>query len=306
MSQTLHVNGELPLIMEPDELESLLHDRAGQDSQGNQGHQGPQPLVVDLSDAEKYQARHIPGAVHLDVSRLMRKAPPAMGLLPTGEQLDALFQDLGLTPDTHVVAYDSEGSGRASRLLWTLDVAGHQAYSLLNGGAMAWFQEGHPAATGPGPEQAENPPGRGHYPIADIANAPAQADKHWLLENLGRDDLAVLDARSPAEFSGDDRRADRGGHIPGAANLNWTDALDPDNHGRLRSAQELLDMLRARGITPDREVVTHCQTHHRSALLWVVLKSLGFQRVRGYAGSWSEWGNALDTPVETGGPRVGS
>ena len=271
---------DIPLILEPDELEQLL-DR-------------PQLLVVDLSDIEKYRHRHVPSAVHLEYSRLLRQQPPAMGLLPTAAELAAVFSELGLTPDTHVVAYDSEGNGRASRLLWTLDVVGHEGYSLLNGGARAWFEEGHPAESG------VNLPAASVYTVEDTDNADALADRKWILDNLQRDDLVVLDARSADEFSGLDRRAARSGHIPGAVNLNWTDTTDPAENGRLRPAGELMELLTDRGVTPEREVVTHCQTHHRSSLMWVVLKSLGYERVRGYPGSWSEWGNHPDTPIATG------
>ncbi|MEX0732916.1 MAG: sulfurtransferase [Aquisalimonadaceae bacterium] len=274
------MTADLPLLIEADELEAMLGT--------------PGLLIVDLSDPEKYRQKHIPGAVHLAYSRLNRQQPPAMGLLPAVADLSALLSELGLRADTHVVAYDSEGGGRASRLLWTLDVVGHQGYSLLNGGARAWFEEGHPAET-----QA-NTPSPSDYSVADVDGAAALADKAWLMSNLERRDVAILDARTPAEFSGEDVRAARGGHIPGAANLNWTDTLDPDNNNRFRPAGELLRMLQERGITPDREVITHCQTHHRSALTWVVLKLLGFERARGYPGSWSEWGNAEDTPVERG------
>lgn len=271
---------DLPLILEPDELEALLGT--------------PGLLVIDLSDAEKHRARHVPGAVHLEFSRLIRQQPPAMGLLPTESDLSALFSAIGLMPDTHVVAYDSEGGGRASRLLWTLDVIGHQGYSFLNGGAVAWFEEGHPAET------EINNPAPSEYSAHDTGGAAALADKRWVLDNLDRGEVVALDARSPAEYAGTDARAARAGHIPGAASLNWTETLDPDSNSRFRPAGELLSMLRDRGITPDREVVAYCQTHHRSALVWVALKSLGYERVRGYAGSWSEWGNAQDTPVESG------
>ncbi|MDX1513585.1 MAG: rhodanese-like domain-containing protein, partial [Gammaproteobacteria bacterium] len=90
----------------------------------------------------------------------------------------------------------------------------------------------------------------------------------------------------------------RGGHIPGAVNFNWTDAMDPEAQRRLRPRERLLEDLADLGVTPDREVVTYCQTHRRSSHTYVVLKSLGFERVRGYPGSWSDWGNDPSTPVE--------
>ncbi|MCC5811053.1 MAG: sulfurtransferase [Ectothiorhodospiraceae bacterium] len=269
---------ELPLLMEPDELERLLGI--------------PGLLVVDLSDADSYADHHVPGAVRMDFPHLVRQEPPAMGLLPKEEDLTNIFSGIGLTPDTHVVACDNTGGGRAARLLWTLDVVGHERYSMLNGGIKAWAAEGHPVEAG------HNQPSPSRYKVTLPADPESRADMNYLLQRLGSSDLAILDARSPAEYDGSDRRAAKGGHIPGAVNLNWTDMIDADSNGRLKPAGELLDMLRERRVTPDKEVVTHCQTHHRSALTWVALRALGFHKVKGYDGSWSEWGNDPKTPVE--------
>lgn len=269
----------LPLLVEPEELRERLDD--------------PRLRIVDLSDEAAYVQQHIPGAVHLTYAWLVRKTPPALGLLPDEQALSAVFAEIGLTPEHHVVAYDNEGNGRASRLLWTLDVCGHRAWSLLNGGSHAWFNEGHPGETG------MNTPDPGHYPVSLPVEPAALADRDWLLRHLDDPGVAVLDARSPAEFDGVDVRAARGGHIPGAVNLEWTRLLDRERNLRLLPDEQLQALLSERGIHPDQEVVTHCQTHHRSALSYVVLRYLGYDRVRGYAGSWSEWGNDPETPVES-------
>jgi len=266
----------LPLVVEPDELQAALGD--------------DQILVVDLSQAQFYHQSHIPGAAHIDYARLIAAKPPVMGLLPDATQLSALFSSLGLNKTHHVVAYDNEGGGRASRLLWTLEVAGHHRYSLLNGGFNAWRNEAHPIDTRPAVTVAKP------Y-TAHLNNNEAIADKQFILAHLKAAETCLVDCRSPAEYAGQDLRARRGGHIPGAVNIEWSRALDPQQHMRLKSKEELAALYRPAGITADKQVIVYCQTHHRSALSYIVLKSLGY-RVRGYPGSWSEWGNDPDTPIE--------
>lgn len=268
----------LPLLVEPAELEQHLSD--------------PRLLLIDLSSPQSNTIGHIPGAVQLDYSALVRAKPPVMGLIPDEEQLTELFSALGLTPERHVVAYDDERNGRASRLLWTLDAIGHFDYSLLNGGLRAWRAEQRPLEAEPGMPVAST------YQ-AKLRNPAARAERDYILRHLDDNQTLVLDVRSPGEYSGEDVRAQRGGHIPGAVNFEWTQAMDPDNHMRLRPAIELRTLLEARGVTPDKTIITHCQSHHRSAHTYVVLKSLGYPNVRGYDGAWSEWGNAPDVPIET-------
>lgn len=266
----------LPLLIEPEQLQAHLDD--------------PHVLIVDLSDPISYAAGHIPGAVSLGYAELIRPIPPAMGLMATTVHLSEVLSSLGLTPERQVVAYDNEGNGRAARLLWTLAVLGHKRLSLLNGGRFAW-EAGGPFETRSRPVQPST------YQ-AWLGNLAALAEKNWLLAQLGRPDLALLDARTPAEYAGMDVRAARGGHIPGAVNLNWTDVMDPLRQLRLQPESALRAMLEARGVTPDKEVVVYCQTHHRSAHTYWVLRHLGYPRVRGYAGAWSEWGNDPQMPIE--------
>ncbi|HEX5514264.1 MAG TPA: sulfurtransferase [Gammaproteobacteria bacterium] len=267
----------LPIVVEPEQLQPVLGD--------------PRLLLVDLSDPANYVAHHLPGAVNLPFPAIISPQPPAMGMLPDTAQLSAVLSAVGLTEDRHVVAYDGEGSGRASRLLWTLDALGHPGLSLLDGGLAAWAAAGGPLESGnvaPQPSQY----------VAKLRNPAAVADLDYIRSHLGDSEVIVLDTRSAAEYSGVDQRAARAGHIPGAVNFDWTRAMDPQRHRRLLPAQTLRSMLQDLGVTPDKEVITHCQTHHRSAHTYVMLKHLGYDRVRGYPGSWSEWGNRDDTPVE--------
>ncbi|MFW6345627.1 MAG: sulfurtransferase [Halomonas sp.] len=268
----------LPLIVEPDQLAEQLDE--------------PSLLIIDVPmRAESYAEGHVPGAVFLDKSRLMRGDREVPCREPTVAQLSALFSELGLTRDTHVVAYDDEGGGWAGRLLWTLELIGHTRYSYLNGGIHAWREAGQPVATVP------TTPTPGDYE-AEILKPEVAIDRSELVERLGEQGFAIWDARSPAEYRGEKGDNRRLGHIPGAVNMEWTDAMDRQRALRLRDYAELITELEALGLTPDMEVVTHCQSHHRSGFTWLVGRALGFAKIRGYAGSWKEWGNRDDTPIE--------
>lgn len=267
-----------PDIIEPAELEPRLDEK--------------DLLLVDMRALPAYAGGHIPNAVQLDYAAIVRSEPPVGGLLPDPDYLGRLLGGLGLGPERHVVAYDDEGCGRAARLLWTLAALGHRRCSLLNGGLIAWCQEQRPLQTG---EVAPRP---ADY-RAEFARADVVADRGYILSRLGDEDFLPLDTRSAAEYNGADLRAARGGHIPGAAHFDWVDAIDRSRATRLVEDRALRERLAALGVTPDKEIVTYCQTHHRSSHTFVVLKHLGFPRVRGYHGAWSDWGNAADTPVES-------
>ena len=267
-----------PLILEPEALE----ERLGEENL----------IIVDLSGSKVHARYHIPGAVHLGYGEIVARRDPVGGLLPEETQLSQAMSAIGLTPETHVVAYDDEGGGKAARLLWTFDSIGHRAYSLLNGGLHAWANEVHPLTDRP------TEPRRSDYRARVDPQSTALATCDYILEHLDDPSVALLDARSPEEYRGLRRYSARAGHIPGAVNMDWVNGMDQNRNLRLRDAAALTKELNALGVTPEKTVVTYCQTHHRSAYSYVMLKWLGFPSVKGYAGSWSEWGNRDDTPVE--------
>ena len=267
----------LPLVVEPDLLERHL------------GH--PSLVVVDLGKADTYARGHVPGALFLDYGRLILGRPPAPGLVPPRAQLETEFSGLGIGPDSHVVACDDEGGGKAARLLWTLELLGHRRYSLLNGGLHAWASEGHPLEAVPARPRPR--------PFTAVWNPAPLADRDYVLAHLGDPQVALLDTRSPEEFTGRRCFATRCGHIPGAVNMDWTLAMDRGRNLRLLPEDELRALFLDRDVTPDREVIVYCQTHHRSSHTWLVLRHLGYEQVRGYAGAWAEWGNDPETPIET-------
>ncbi|MNF88519.1 Thiosulfate sulfurtransferase [compost metagenome] len=165
---------------------------------------------------------------------------------------------------------------------------GHRQYHYLDGGLQAWLAEDRPLSS----EQ----PAACAGPLELTLDDDPTASREYLQSRLGAADLAIWDARSPAEYRGDKALAAKAGHIPGAVNLEWTAAMDPARALRIR--RDLPALLASLGISPDKEIITHCQTHHRSGFTYLVAKALGYPRVKAYAGSWGEWGNHPDTPVE--------
>ena len=194
---------------------------------------------------------------------------------------------------TPVVVYDEQSGIRAARAFWFLEYFGHPSVRVLDGGFGAWTREALPVTRDAGPPPTSEWTGTRELQHArDLEGCPRRA---------GREDIVILDARSDGEYCGTTIRAARGGAIPGAVHVEWTRNLTPE--GEFKPAAELKAMYEAAGVTPDREVITYCQGGYRAAHSYLALRLLGYPRVRNYMGSWKEWGDRTELPIQQATPE---
>jgi thiosulfate/3-mercaptopyruvate sulfurtransferase len=244
-------------------------------------------LLVQITSRALYEQAHIPGSVLVEPSELVCGIPPATGKMPSLSEIEATLTRIGYQPNQKVIAFDDEGGGWAGRFFWTLDVIGHHDWAYLDGGLHAWHGAGLPLSQSP--TQAE--PGEALNltinldPIAEIADVMAA---------LNDDAQVIWDVRSAEEYAGLRSGSARAGHIPGAVNLDWE--LLKDSGRQLRLVEDLDGLAASLGLLDADQVITHCQTHHRSGLSYLVGRLLGLH-IRAYHGSWAEWGNDPDTPI---------
>lgn len=256
-------------------------------------------FAFDHDAREDYQAGHIPGALHLDWSKdLTDLEHEVAGMIAPPEKVKATMEGLGIGDDTLIIGYDHEGGHFASRLWLVLARYGHgDQVRILDGGWTAWEQEGRPTST----EAATAPAGDYAFTIDPGAARPdlvADADEVLAASQSGS--AVVLDVRRLSEFTGEEVRAARGGRVPTAVYSFWQDYLLWDNDRRYKPTGELENLAREAGIEPGTPVITYCQGGVRAAHTAIALIMAGHENVKVYDGSWAEWGNREDLPIETG------
>jgi thiosulfate/3-mercaptopyruvate sulfurtransferase len=253
------------------------------------GAQQPVPtLLLDLRPAEAFAAGHLPGAVHLDLFGLSLIDTDPAPLRAFLWMIEHLFATRGVRADRPVVVYEENSGMRAARAFWFLEYFGHTNARLLDGGCQAWVQAGLPITT-----DVVRPKGTGWTGTREHGRLATWRDVEQRLNAAG---AAIVDARSDAEYCGTEVRAARGGAVPGAIHIEWTRNLGED--GAFKPAEELRRMYEQAGVTADREIVAYCQGGYRSAHAYLALRLIGYPRVRNYVGSWKEWGDRLDLPIE--------
>ena len=249
--------------------------------------------LIDLNGKiEDYAAGHIPGATYVNLTEdLTNPDDPVRGQVLTQDQLSTLFSRLGIAADTTVVFYDNNSNLIAARAYWALKYYQHADVRVYNGGLKQWAADGQALVTD---EPAITPSAY----VAQDADVAIRTTTEYVLEHLEDDNVVLWDTRGPEEFAGTDVRSARGGHIPGALNVEWIKAVNED--GTFKDAATLYKLYTTAGFLPDKEIITYCQTGVRGAHTWFVLTELlGFPNVRNYDGSWEDYGNNPDTPIES-------
>ncbi len=247
-------------------------------------------VILDTRPEPDYAKGHIPGAISINASDKMIDSSP-QGERVFHEWLTELFGRAGLGPKDKIVVYDSKLGPRAARAYWMLCYAGQQTVYMLQGGLEGWKEKQLPIATEPSPARAPT-----KYRIKPQKKYLASAQE--VLGVMKDRKVVVLDVRTQGEYEGKSPAdAPRKGHIPGAMWIEWKEFLNADGSAVLEP-EKLGVMLSQKGITPDKQIVTYCQSGARAAMVWAVLDDLAYPKVKNYVGSWNDWAGKKELPVE--------
>jgi thiosulfate/3-mercaptopyruvate sulfurtransferase len=257
----------------------------------------PSLRIVEIDvDTAAYAEGHVPGAIGIDWKTDIQD--PLRRDFADAATFESLLGRIGIGNGHTVVLYGDNNNWFATWAYWLFRYYGHEATRIMNGGRKKWIDEGRPVSR----ETPSHPPTR--Y-TAKTPDERIRALREQVQRVLGQPGHGLVDVRSPKEFVGEllapenlpQEGAQRGGHIPGAANIPWGMAVRED--GTFKSPEELRELYEQRGITPDKEIITYCRIGERSSHTWFVLHELlGYPQVRNYDGSWTEWGSLVNVPIE--------
>jgi thiosulfate/3-mercaptopyruvate sulfurtransferase len=293
----------VPLPADPDaKLAEYAHPERLVTTQWLADNLGADGLVLVESDEDVllYETGHIPGAVKVDWHTDLND--PLTRDYVDGARFAQVMGERGITRDSTIVLYGDKNNWWAAYALWVFSLFGHEDVRLLDGGRAKWVAEGREMTREvPSPTAVD-------YPVVERDDSTIRAFQPDVLAHLGK---PMVDVRSPGEFSGEllhmpdypQEGAMRGGHVPGARNVPWARAAAADATFKPRAELEEI-YLEEKGLSPSDDVIAYCRIGERSAHTWFVLTHLlGFEKVRNYDGSWTEWGNSVRVPIETGADR---
>ena len=251
---------------------------------------------VDYDPKANYKLGHALGAVLFDWKEDINH--PLTRNIFSKQSCEDLLQRAGINNDTTLILYGDFNNWFAAFAFWVFKYYGYDDIRLMNGGRKKWLEEDRPLSK----DIPEYP--KGNFKAAEPDNS-IRVFLNYVRDSIESSQKVLIDVRSPKEFTGEilappeypTEHAQRGGHIPGALNIPWSQAVSED--GTFKSAEELKKLYESKGITSDKEVITYCRIGERSSHTWFVLKYLlGYPDVKNYDGSWTEWGNMIDNPIE--------
>ena len=246
----------------------------------------PDVVLIDTRPPQEFWAGHLPAARHFDLFPFHYYDTSPKLIREFTEQMEWIFSALGITGQETVVFYENDAGMRAARGAWILEYLGHPAVKLLDGGIKALRN----------PQLTTTADPVTPYPFKASVRPEILASFEDVFEHLGNPGTRLLDVRSEAEYYGENVRAKRGGAIPGAINRDWV--LNLDAQGKFKSPAELRTAFSQLGFSPDEEVIAYCQGGYRAAHAYYALRLAGFTKVSNYLGSWGEWGNREELPIE--------
>ena len=267
----------MKLAINTESLNSLLSDK----------NKRKKMILVDVRPFADYMHGHIPGAINVDLMQFHWIDTSNAGITQFNKQTQILFSNLGLTKDMRVIFYENNTGPTAARGVWLLSYFSHRNVCLLDGGFARWQKEGYPVETKTNPYR--------HSTFRGTAKPEILATYHEILKAIKNKDnnASIIDTRSSPEFDGSVLRAAKGGHIPGAINIDWNKNIED---GAFKDISKLREVYSH--IPKDKRIITYCQGGYRAANTYLALKMIGYRNIKVYLGSWGEWGNKEGLPAE--------